>query len=407
MHDWNGDGLPDLLIGEGSYSANNVHLFLNQGSAGRPVFNEDKRQALALGEGRQQLSPAVADINGDGRMDILVLDRGGLVAVHLGQSDWQPGQQVPFSGYIARDGGLSPEAAAALPLGAGISSLAVGDLTGDGLPDLVIARSDAEEGKTTTSRIFWAKNVGSKEEPKFGDPVALSGEVRGPALRRLPSRWYADAGYSRGNFYGFAAVVGTDEDPTADPRSGGKVMKFGFEESPNRIIPRPSTVFPAERGFNLLGKDRGEDVFLRDSAESRAQGGPSNLYVLRQDGLKLQINKTYVLSFEVKGARVRNERAILAWRGYVERAPAREVRGERGAVDLRRNEIVETMLSSFDFKTSGNWSTVTRDIRIVFDKQRELNKEKETSEGALEISFELEPPGGVLYLDNVKLEPKD
>ena len=39
MHDWDGDNKPDLLVGEGSYSANNIHLFLNQGSAAAPAFN--------------------------------------------------------------------------------------------------------------------------------------------------------------------------------------------------------------------------------------------------------------------------------------------------------------------------------------------------------------------------------
>lgn len=407
VHDWNGDGLPDLLIGEGSYSANNIHLLLNQGAPGRPVFNEDKSQPLALGGGRQQLSPALADFNGDGRMDILVADRGGRIAVHLAEPNWSPGQQVPFSGYIARGGGLTKEAGQAAVLGGGITTLAAGDLTGNGLFDLVVARSDGEENKTTTSRLFFVRNEGTKEEPKFGEGQPLRGEIKGVPLRRQPSRWDADAGVSRGNFYGFAAVVGGDEDPAADPRAGSKVMKFGYEDSPNRIISRPSVIFPAQRGFNLLGKDKGDNVFLRDSAEERARGGPSNLYVLRQGGLRLRIDKNYTLSFEVKGARVRNERVILAWRGFRELGEDRLVRGERGAVDRQRNVISETMLNNFDFKTQAGWATVTRDIRINFDKQRALNKEEFTSEAALEISFELEPPGGVLYLDNVKLELKE
>ncbi len=38
--DWNRDGKEDLLLGEGSYSANNIHLLINSGSPGRPVFEE-------------------------------------------------------------------------------------------------------------------------------------------------------------------------------------------------------------------------------------------------------------------------------------------------------------------------------------------------------------------------------
>jgi hypothetical protein len=49
--DWNKDGKDDLLLGEGSYSANNIHLLINQGSGTRPVFDENNRFALAYGDG--------------------------------------------------------------------------------------------------------------------------------------------------------------------------------------------------------------------------------------------------------------------------------------------------------------------------------------------------------------------
>ena len=46
--DWNADGKEDLLLGEGSYSANNIHLLINQGSGARPAFDESKHLCPGL-----------------------------------------------------------------------------------------------------------------------------------------------------------------------------------------------------------------------------------------------------------------------------------------------------------------------------------------------------------------------
>lgn len=402
MFDWDKNGMPDLLIGEGSYSANNIHLFLNQGGAGRPAFNEDKSQALALGEGRQQLSPAIADLNGDGQPDILVADRDGRVAVHLNDGKWRfdPANPVfiPFAGFLARSGGLTQESGQALQAGEGTATIAAGDLSGDGLPDLVFGRSNGQ--------LVWARNEGSKEDPKFTQVAELRGEARDPKIWRLPSQWDADAGAARGNFYAYASAVSAAEDPAADPRSGSRVLKFGYQPAPNTIIPRPSAVFPAVRGFDLLSKELGDDTVLRDSAESRTRGGPSNLVLVRQINVKMLIGKTYVLSFEAKGSRATNARVIYGFRGFKRLGEDRITRGARGAVDKDRNVISETVIDSFNFNVGGNWATVTKEFRVAFPKERDLNKEKEASEAVVEISAELAAPDGVLYIDNVRLEPK-
>jgi len=402
MVDWTKDGLPDLLVGEGSYSANNVHLFINQGGPGRPAFNEGKRQALALGEGRDQLTPALADVNGDGQTDILVASRGGRVAVHLGKSDWRFDPvnpvTVPFAGFLKKGGGLTPNPSEALVLGEGISTLAAGDLTGDGMFDIATGRSNG--------RIAWARNEGSKQEPKFNDLTELRGNSPSPKQWRLPSQWDASAGERRGNFYAFASCVDAAEDPSASPPSGSRALKLGYFPSPNQIIARPDAVIPADKGFNILSTDYGDDPMLRDSSEQRSRGGPSNLFVTRQINLKLQIGKSYVLSFDAKGSRVTNARILLAWRGFKQLGEDRITRGERGAVEKQRNVISETRMESANFSAGGSWANVSKEFKIDFKENRALNDEKETSEATLEISCELGAPDGSLYIDNVKLAPK-
>ena len=174
--DWNRDGREDLLLGEGSYSANNIHLLINQGSgANRPSSTKAIAIVLAFGDGLEQLTPTVVDYNGDGAPDLLVAERSGKIAVYLNKGEEAklnaPPPEMPFASFIAGPGG-SP-----LSFG-GISTVSTGDLNGDGLFDLVVGK--------TNGRIAMALNAGTKTEPKFGAPVELKGTPGTPPLQ-MPS----------------------------------------------------------------------------------------------------------------------------------------------------------------------------------------------------------------------------
>lgn len=392
-YDWDGDGRKDLLIGEGSYSANNVHLFVNQGGGSAPVFNETKRQPLALGEGRMQLSPALADFNGDGAMDILVADRRGHVAVHQRQPNWKFGDIVPFVGFIASAGGVTKQESAALSIGSGITALAAADMNGDGLFDLLAGRN--------SGRIAWAPNKGTKEAPKFDALVEIVGQDSAPAVFNLPSQWDVDTGIGRGNYYAFASCVAAAEDPTAEPKEGSRALKFGYAQVPGAKLPRPTFSF-ASKGFD---RRRGGDGIFRSSSEARGLGGPSDLFVLRQK-MRLSVGKTYTLSFQIKGARVSEGLVFFGWRGHKQTAETEIVKGERGAVSKKEHRIDDEQIDTTAISAGSSWSTFTRDYKIEFKDQKELNETEYTSEAILEISFELMAPDGVLYLDDVKVVPK-
>jgi len=392
LHDWDGDGKPDLLVGEGSYSANNIHLLLNQGSAASPVFNEDKRQPLALGHGRGQLTPALADVNGNGRLDILVTDRSGRVTAYLRPDNWKSGDSIPPSGFLANNGGLTPDEKQALVLGSGIHTIATGDLNGDGLFDLVVGKPNG--------RVAWAANQGTKEAPKFAVPKDLPGEKPTPPSWQSPSQWDIDIGLARGNLLAYATSVSAEEDPNASPPEGSRALKFGFVNLPNSPAARVN--FPGDKTFRF-GEYRQAHFFYTRPLAERMLGAPSRTFMMQQD-LQLEADKPYVLSIRHKGSGIVRAHAFLGWWGHHRRSEPRQVRGERGAIRLVYDDVQEHGNVAENFKPGSSWSNLEKRFSVTF-KAREL-RNVTTRRAILIIAFELTAPDGVLYLDDIKVVPQ-
>lgn len=390
LHDWDDDGKSDLLVGEGSYSANNVHLLANEGSTAAPSFNLEGRKPLALGEGRQHLTPAVADFNGDGKDDLLVSDSRGRITVYLRSASWKKGDDLKPSGYLAKNGGLTQEDTQALVIGSGIHSVATGDLNGDGLFDIVVGKP--------SGRAAWSPNKGTKEQPKFDVPSDLAGDKPAPLVWFLPSQWDMDAGEKRGNFFAYASSVSAQEDPSAEAKEGKRALKFGFTGAGGS--PLAKIGIPGSKTFTF-GKYVQNASFYDLSLQYRLLGAPNRVVMLQQT-LQLETGKPYTLSFQHKGSGVTRANVFLGWWGFKALGGDKVIRGARGATSMQYNHANEQDKISKDFRPGSSWAAVDEKFTVNF-KNKDLKDQKTTHKAVLIIAFELTAPDGVLYLDDLKI----
>jgi len=127
--DLNGDDWPDLVVGSNDGFGNPcLSVLLNKGDG---TFEA----AVGYSAGYDIRSVAIADVNGDGKPDVIALDQAdstftqSAVAVLLGNGDGTLGTAVTYELTIGGTNALS---------------LAAADLNGDGKPDLVATDADTK-----------------------------------------------------------------------------------------------------------------------------------------------------------------------------------------------------------------------------------------------------------------------
>jgi hypothetical protein len=146
--DLNGDGKPDIVVADSNNRNGTVGLLFGNGDGTfRTVVAYDSGELYAS-------SVAVADLNGDGKKDVLVANgcasvnctnSNGTVGVLLGEGD---GTFQAAGAYSP--GGLFPD------------SVVVADVNGDGKPDLVVTNKCAGSNGTYCDQDFgpWDGSVG-------------------------------------------------------------------------------------------------------------------------------------------------------------------------------------------------------------------------------------------------------
>ena len=131
--DFNGDGIPDLaVVNSGSYPdyPGTVSILLSNGDG---TFTAKSSVSV----GKESGGIAAGDFNGDGILDLAVVNYGsGTVSILLGHGDGT------FTLTSTMGAGNQPD------------SVAVGDFNGDGIPDLAVADADPFAGGDGTVSIL-------------------------------------------------------------------------------------------------------------------------------------------------------------------------------------------------------------------------------------------------------------
>ena len=161
--DVNGDGKPDLLTANSSTSNSAGVLLGNGNGTFQPVVS------YSTGTGSFPISIAVADVNGDGKPDLLTANNNTSTAgVLLGNGNGTFQAVVPYSTGTGSD-----------PY-----SIAVADVNGDGKPDLLTANlSTSTAGVLLNTTVFAAPTLTSLS-PTSG-PVGTSVTLTGTDLTNV------------------------------------------------------------------------------------------------------------------------------------------------------------------------------------------------------------------------------
>ena len=137
--DWNNDERKDLVVGNFD---GNVQIFINEGTDTEPdfltnIYAQDNGGNLWVNTYRA--SPDVADLNGDGKKDLLIGDTTGKLRVYTNVgTDAAP----TFSGYyMVEAGGAVIDLPSISPSGSARARPFICDWTGDGYLDVLVGQN--------------------------------------------------------------------------------------------------------------------------------------------------------------------------------------------------------------------------------------------------------------------------
>jgi glycerophosphoryl diester phosphodiesterase len=180
--DWNGDGRPDLIVGD---EDGRVAFIENSGAVdgeGTPVFNAPRyfRQEAEDVKCGALATPVGVDWDGDGSMDIVSGNTAGYIQFFKNLSPagverprWAAPKSLEADGRVIRlmagpNGSIQGPAEAKW----GYTTLSVADWDGDGLPDLVV--------NSILGKVLWFRNVGTRTAPRLAAAAPVEVEWEGP-----------------------------------------------------------------------------------------------------------------------------------------------------------------------------------------------------------------------------------
>jgi len=167
--DVTGDGLLDLVVGNVGFFLSNgnqdsyLFLFENVGTATAPEFNLVDDNWLNFNQFTSitnAFQPTFADMDGDEDLDLIVGDNSG--NLFYGENTAGVGNPMEFNTIVPQWFGIAVGQRA---------SPTVGDISGDGLPDLVLGRRN--------KFIHYFENIGTATEPAFNPDIAAGNNSAG------------------------------------------------------------------------------------------------------------------------------------------------------------------------------------------------------------------------------------
>jgi hypothetical protein len=175
--DFNGDHVPDLVVA--NWADGTVSVLLGNGDG---TF----QAARGIATGSHPNSVAVSDFNGDGKLDFAVANLGDFSCSADGQCQYVSSNVLVLLG----NGDGTFQAGSTLADGEGPLSVAVGDVNGDALPDLVVISEVNATGVTHTVAVLLGNGDGTFQAPRAfaladGPWYATVGDFNGDGVQDL------------------------------------------------------------------------------------------------------------------------------------------------------------------------------------------------------------------------------
>jgi hypothetical protein len=189
--DFNGDGTLDLAVADNAYGSTNVRVLLGNGDG---TF----QTAVSYPAGSNPEFVAVGDFNGDSILDLAVTDLGDSHGNGAGVS------------VLLGNGDGSFQAARLFPTTYSAGSVAVGDFNGDGVLDLAVTAHGANVVSQSSVNVFLGNGDGTFAAARTFDagtrPVSVAvGDLNGDGV---PDLAVADFGDASGNGQGVSVLLG-------------------------------------------------------------------------------------------------------------------------------------------------------------------------------------------------------
>jgi hypothetical protein len=222
--DLDGDGDLDFLLANkidpSDLKTSHIYRFENVGTKTKPEF---KMRGMLPITGRFHFAPALGDLDGDGKLDLM-----------LGQ--W--GTQVAW--YRATSSGFKLVDSAVVSIPHGSNTVpTLGDLDGDGKLDLLVGEA--------SGWIDYYHNDGTKTKPKF---TLVTEEFQDIKLGRRSTPHLVDIDHDGK----LDLLVGSESSGLALFRNVGTIKAPKFERDSTFVAPVPTLSAPAAGDFNGDGK---------------------------------------------------------------------------------------------------------------------------------------------------------